>query len=235
MKNENPNHEVYYKEYVNTFAYYSKNNQKVAAINLWANGFTMFHGATIIREFDAFKNISISSKSPPDFQTLLPYINDGLADDIRIVTCFENFMKGTLILSDIVVHKVSKKNKSLRKNQENRPINKSEIFNSDSFLNFDFQNKDKWETSFQTLNFSWMLKPQYQAVINIPSDVLSIITKINDDRNKLHFMNLKEFSISNLKIDEYSKLISFVDTTIRKCIADLNENMSILREEIRNK
>jgi hypothetical protein len=222
----------FFKDYINIFAYFHKNNQKIAAINLWVNGFKILHGATIVKDFDTYQNIQFTETEAPDFTTLKPFINDSLMDDIRITTCFENFMKGVLILNDCVVHKLSNKNKVLKYEQTERPLKIEEVFNSTSFSNFNATNPSLWETIFQTLNFSWLLKPKYQSIINLPPEILSIITNINEERNKLHFITLGEFQFGKPTIDKYSKIIEFANTTIKRCILDLDGNMKEILEKI---
>ncbi len=220
------------KNHINTFAYFHKNNQKVAAINLWENGLKILHGATIVKSFDIYQNVQFSETRPPDFETLMPFINDSLMDATRVTTCFENFMKGILILNDCVVHKLTNKNKALKNEQVNRPIKVTEVFVVKSFSSFDPTKPELWETSFQTLNFSWMLKPKYQSIINLPTDILSIIMSINEERNKLHFISADEFQFGKSTIEKYSKIIAFANTTIMKCILDLDGNMKEMLEKV---
>jgi len=222
----------FFKDYINTFAYFHKNNQKIAAINLWTNGFKVFHGATIVKGFDIYEKIPFTETNPPDLKAIMPFINDSLMDDTRIITCFENFMKGVLIINDYVVHKLTNKNKALKYEQQKRPLKIAEVFNQTSFSNFDKTRPDMWETSFQTLNFSWMLKPKYQAIINLPNDVLSIIADINDERNKLHFISVGVFQFGKSTIEKYSKIIEFANVTIKKCILDLDSSMKAMLEKI---
>ena len=140
-------------------------------------------------------------------------------------------MKGILILNGFVVHQLTDKNKALKYEQWARPIKIDELFNSLTFSNFTGTKPETWETNFQTLNFSWILKPKYQAVINLPIDILSIIKQINEERNKLHFISINEFQFGKPTIDKYSKVIDFANTTIKKCILDLDSNMKQMIEE----
>jgi hypothetical protein len=224
--------DTFFKNYINTFAYFHKNNQKISTINLWVNGFGIFHGATVVKDFETFKNIKFSETKPPDFDTIKSFIDDGLMDDTRIVTCFENFMKGILLLNDYVVHKLTDKNKTLKYEQRERPLKITEVFTQTSFSNFDPTRPSSWETSFQTLNFSWMLRAQYQTIIKLPDDILSIISEINEQRNKLHFISASEFGFSNATIEKYSKIIGFANITIKKCILDLDKNLKTMLEKI---
>ncbi len=55
-----PKLDNFIKKYFNTFVYYHQNNQKIAAINLWFNGFSILYRATIIKGFDTYKNLEFS-------------------------------------------------------------------------------------------------------------------------------------------------------------------------------
>jgi predicted proteasome-type protease len=65
----------------------------------------------------------------------------------------------------------------------------------------------------------------------LPIDILSIIKQINEERNKLHFISINEFQFGKPTIDKYSKVIDFANTTIKKCILDLDSNMKQMIEE----
>ena len=77
-----------------------------------------------------------------------------------------------------------------------------------------------------------MLKPKYQAIIKLPIDILSIITEINEERNKLHFIATGEFQFGRPTIERYFKIIEFANTTIKNHILDLDSNLKTMLEKI---
>lgn len=224
----------FFIKYINTFAYYQKGNQNIAALNLMVNGYKILYGATIIKRFETYKSVEFTKENPPNFQTLLPFINDSLMDDTRIITCFENYMKGVLILNDFVVHLLTNKNKDLKYEQRDRPIKITEVFTPESFLHFNHSKPETWETIFQTLSFSWMLKLKYQDIINFPVDILSILTGINEERNKLHFISVDQFQFGKPTIDKYSKIINFANDIISRHILDLDATAKEMLDRIQN-
>lgn len=215
----------YLRHFPNIFTYLNKNDQKIAAITIWQNGLTLLNEARAVKEFDVFKNISFTELQPPNFEILFPFINDSLIDNIRIITCFENFMKGILIVNDYVVHKLTNKNKLLKNAQRNRPLKIFEVFTQSSFLNFEQTKPELFETYFQTVNFTWMLEPKYQEVINLPVDIISILVNLNAERNKLHFINRNTYRFGIATIENYSRIIDFANTTIKKRILDLENDL----------
>ncbi len=222
----------FFKKYINTFAYFHTNNQKIAAINLLFNGYKILQGATIVKGFDIYKNVSFTDKQHPDYNILSPFINDSLMDDIRIITCFENYMKAILILKNYVVHRISSIDKRLRTAQQERPILISELFIPTDFSNFDITRHSQWKTNFQTLNFSWMLKAKYQSVIELPQKMLELIKEINEERNKLHFISVDEFHFGKPTIERYESVIDFAQNVIKNSILDLDQNMKDLLKSV---
>jgi hypothetical protein len=222
----------FFKDHMNVFAYYAKQNQKVAAINLWFNGYRILHGATIVKKFEVYKNMPTGPDNPPDLDLVMFFWEDNIMDKTRIVTCYENFMKGILLLNDVVVHKLVKASNELKKAQRGLPVTINEVFTPQSFMQFDASKPKSWETSFQTINFSWMLEPAYQKIINLPPDVLELIRSINEERNKLHFMSIGEFQFGDSTIEKYGRIIEFADTVIKKCILDLDGNIKGLLENM---
>lgn len=225
----------FFKDHVNLVAYYDTRNQKVAAINLLFNGYRLFKGATIVRNFDVYKNMPVGPDTPPDINLIMSFFEDSIIGETRIITCFENFMKAMLLLNGIVVHKLANVSKDLRQVQRERPVKIEEVFTPESFSQPNMADPGKWETNFQTLNFSWMLKPAYQSIINLPADVLELVRSINEERNKLHFILLGEFQFGKSTIEKYGRIIEFADTIIRKCILDLDINMKAMIEAMEKK
>ncbi len=232
---EPANTEVMIQKYMHIFAYYHDYNRKVAALNLWVNGYRIFRGATIVKNFDIYKNIPYSKETRPDINTLYSFVADNIIDHTRIITCFENFMKGFLLLNNCVVHKLSNKNKMLKNAQMNRPIIVDELFSESSFKNFVQDKPEQWETTSNTVNFSWLLKPEYQKIINLPADIFSIIKDINDERNNLHFISVESFQFGKPTIDKYAKIIDFVEKIIYSSINELKQNLDIIKRKMQNK
>lgn len=219
-KNEN-----LFEEHINIYAYYQKGNQKIAAINLLFNGFKILQDAKVVKDFDLYRSIQYTEVQRPQQEVIAPFINNSLMDDTKIIICFENYMKAILIHNDYVVHKVTDKLKNLKFEQRDRPLKISEVFQQSSFTSYNPLTPSICETNYQTLNFSWMLKPKYQVIINLPTDLLAIISEINEERNKLHFMLSHTFSFGEKTIEKYQKIIEFADATIKKCIIELDPTM----------
>jgi hypothetical protein len=132
-------------------------------------------------------------------------------------------------LQGYVAHKLSKKNSTLRNSQNTRPIHISEVFSESSFTPFNLQNTADHETLEQTIMFSTLLTQQYQSVLQIPPDILSVLTKMNEERNKLHFINLTEFQLGKHTIVETRQMINFVSTIMIPQVQLLDKDMQTLK------
>lgn len=199
------------EKYFHVATYWHKSNLKTTASNLWANGISIFKRAEIIMRFDDYKSISAGRSTPPNIDDISPFIFESIMDKTRIITCFENFMKGVLILNGYVVHVISKSKKGLKKRQENEPILATDLFTLSSFDNLEKKNLTDLETTWKTINFTTLLKPGYQSILMLPKPILHALTRLNEERNMLHFVRVINFEHSEQLIKMYSDLIDFVD------------------------
>lgn len=219
--------EAFKKKYFYLLCYFDLTNQKIATVNLWANGLRIYKNATCIKYFSDLQSLSFSEKHPPDINKLFPFVNDNIIDNTRIITCFENFMKGSLILNGFVAHILTMKHKDLKYQQKERPIKASEVFTESSFRLINTKNEKDFDITTQTVNFSWLLKEDYQKVFNLPRDVVSILKEINNTRNRLHFMSIEQYFIGQSTISNLSKVKNFVENVYTPRLIDLNSNLKI--------
>jgi len=73
---------------------YLNDNKKIAAFNLWQDGLLILTKAKFFQQWDELKTLD-----PTDKSKILPFIHESIIDQTRIIICFENFMKGQLILN----------------------------------------------------------------------------------------------------------------------------------------
>jgi len=203
---------------------YYETNKKVAAFNLWDNGITAFRNAVFYKEWDR-----IGKLNPYNFAESIPYIKDSIIEKTRIITCFENFIKGQLILEEVLVHKVSAKHKQLASQQMERPIYTSELVDEDTFKYLDTKDLRKFDWTDFTIPFSWMMKESYQSKINLPPEILEALKSINAERNHLHFMNSVDFTWGPPIVEQYDSLINFVDTIMISCLDGLKQTLDDLK------
>lgn len=142
-------------------------------------------------------------------KTVTPFMWDWLIDEIRICLFFENFMKGELLYQGYVIHqfKDASNDKSSRigqliKRQQKQPISTSELLAQEVQAN---------ELHRKTITMELMLRPSYQELIRLPSDVLIIVKRMNENRNKLHFATDASGELGEALIRDLKILDAFVD------------------------
>ena len=219
-----PNQLPNFDDHINIFTYYHIKNCMISAVNLWYNGYRLFETAKVIKDFEIFKNLNYTETTPPDLNIIQPFILEGLMDDIRIITCMENYMKGELLLEGCVIHIINK-NAKLKKEQYKRPIKISEVFTKKSYERGNFDNKENSETKNKTLGFSTLLLPEYQEIIKLPKNILQIIVKMNEQRNKLHFIHKTQFTYSKSLVAELEELRKFVNGNMLGKILELQKKL----------
>jgi hypothetical protein len=205
---------------------YFQTNRKVTAYNLWDNSITTFRNSIFYREWERIKQLN-----PLNFEESVPYIKDSITEKTRIILCFENFIKGQLILNDVLVHRISKKHKNLKQQQEDRPVFLNELADENTFKYLDTKDQIQFDWTNFTLPFSTLTKENYQRIVNLPDEILTVLKDINTERNNLHFLSSLEFTWGQPVIEQYERLISFVDEVIEPNLLSLQGTL----EELRNK
>lgn len=61
-----------------------------------------------------------------------------------------------------------------------------------------------------------MFRQKYQAVIGIPTDVLAVVRRINESRNKLHFTSEVGGELSGKLVKDLKLLDAFVDLQLTR-------------------
>jgi len=163
---------------------YLKDNKKIAAFNLWQDGLLILTKAKFFQQWDELKTLD-----PTDKSKILPFIHESIIDQTRIIICFENFMKGQLILNEFLVHQLSDRHPKLKQLQKKRPINIDEVINEKTFKNLSTKPKSKFDWTEYTLRISTLFSQKYQEILNLPPGILSFLEEINSKRNKLHFFD----------------------------------------------
>jgi len=134
-------------------------------------------------------------------------------------------------LNDVLVHRISKKHKNLKQQQEDRPVFLNELADENTFKYLDTKDQIQFDWTNFTLPFSTLTKENYQRIVNLPDEILTVLKDINTERNNLHFLSSLEFTWGQPVIEQYERLISFVDEVIEPNLLSLQGTL----EELRNK
>lgn len=219
--------------------YFAKRNMAGVAMQLINTSIAIFNQCDIIKELSFltesinkdFKEIDINKLGRIAFQETI--------DNVRIVMCFENYMKAVLLSKGYIVHEIDRKLITLHpisnkiKNKE--PILISEFLNYESFYSDGNKICKIKGIRKETLQFSVLLNEKYQSIISLPPSLKIILKKRNEKRNHLHFQNSFRFNISKQVINELIEIKEFVDSMPNASdtiILENNLTMRHLKNEI---
>lgn len=201
--------------------YYAEQNAKAIALNLLTFGYENFASAIHvdrIDELEAFVNHPDFKKPEFFIKNVQQFAFDNLLDAIKICICFENYMKAKLLLNEFVVHEIKETTeyKTLKHNQKKRPIETFEIKKIETWKKIDGEESYYLPgLTKKTIQFNIMLnKEKYQKVIGLSPEIRKIISKINDQRNSLHFLTGEMGSYGKERVNEIKQIIDFVETEL---------------------
>jgi hypothetical protein len=116
----------------------------------------------------------------------MEYVN---YENLKIASGFELHLKARLLANDFVVHEIDGRNpdyKKLAKEQETRPISKTELF---AIRSYHFDGKKNYLPGLKeaSLKFSKLTdEPDYRKSLSLPDDQLDIIRDYRLLRNQIH-------------------------------------------------
>lgn len=175
-------------------------------------GVEEFYGAHIIKNIDKLEQMILytkgdTSKMIPFKDAVAEFIFHDLSDSIRICTCFENIMKGILMVNGYMVHTLKTDRLApLTKRQFKRPIPSAYIKKCGI---------TKKELSYKTVTFSLLLSDAYQAVKPLPDDVRSILKEINRSRNQLHLRDEMGTAFGQDTVADLRALMNYLDPWVK--------------------
>jgi len=231
MKNEEQNYAL---------AYFSPVTRYKFATSLIHFGISQFRRAKVISNYKKLCNL-IENQNPSkgDLRTLMEIVNDQLVDFVRIIICYENYLKAFLIANEYVVHELKQTGPyaDLFKDQRDRPISIFDLIQIDAFKLDREKDLFKHEgLTFKTLTISKLLSKKYQEVIQMQPKVFESLNKIKRYRNNVHF-----FLQEKGKVDpEFCNMLGHLIQYVEKVIVPnhdlmIEELIRIENEEIKNK
>jgi hypothetical protein len=204
-------------------AFFYRSQERRFSLNASMAAFAckIFEGAYKVKHYDQFKELceAVWADKAKD-EDMLPFLEEHILDQIRIITCFENMFKGFLLEKGFLIHVVSNESDflELHREQKKRPLVYTEIINEQNFYVKDGYPHFKGLTR-RTINFSTMLdKEEYRKQLEVDGRFLDLLRTINDDRNNLHMLMKADFTFST----ELNNI-----TLFRKLVASVKEQMEL--------
>lgn len=218
--------------------YFHKLNRQTFAMNMISFGSQTFRTAKHIEELDILKRIYMNKTGinllPEELEFVPEFVLSTITDWIKIIICFENFMKASLLLNGILIHEMNKDDKFLKRigNQRKKPILLSDYRKT---YNFSFNIEKRIlcleGITSKTLTMSTLLSKPYQKIIKLPQNILSTITEINRSRNNLHFYHKAMNSYGKDFFNQMDDLTSFVDNEMMNLKSHLEMNLKKAQKE----
>lgn len=204
--------------------YYSKNNSLGCAMNLIRFGYAQFLNNTKVKEINLYRNLCFDTEKniENDKLKISSFVLNNLIDSIRIVICFENYLKAIHLANGYLIHKLNKDIfPELAKQQFSRPILLSEIINQSKWeINEKLKTKNE-NTKNQikgimdsTISMKVLLSKEYLSIIKFPEDIANICKTYNEYRNNLHFYISERISFSKESYQELIKLVDYVNVHV---------------------
>lgn len=194
--------------------YYAPQNRLGTAQNLFHFAFSQFNRATCIRKLDQLEELIVENGKTTEIMDesklneLRPFIFDGLIDSIRIIVCYENFIKALLLINGYIVNVIdSNHSKQFHKNQKKRPL-----LLKDYCSQFPFKKDDKLDLDIipgltnRTLSFEIITSQQYIDLLQIPKGRITTVKKLYQKRNEIHFYVEEHFQYGKAQIDDLKEL-----------------------------
>ncbi len=182
-------------------AYKDDLNRDAFVVSLYHEAYKIFLSSILIGQFPILRDESRRTQEALDNGTFdirthqisqtqwqrMEYIN---LENFYIATGFELFYKSRILENDFLVNYLEDKNefKELRKEQRERPIHKSELFNiSGYFYDTTLQKNILKGITEKSLDFSLISKEiKYYETLNLSIDLLGIIEDFRRLRNQIH-------------------------------------------------
>ncbi|MBK7958955.1 MAG: hypothetical protein IPK03_13180 [Bacteroidetes bacterium] len=205
--------------------YYAPINSLGVAMNLISFGYLQFKNNTKIKEIELLKRLCFGTKefSKNDVNSALElFVSNNLIDSIRIIICFENYMKAEYFAQGYLIHRLNKeKFKDLAKEQNKRPVLLSEVLELSKWEINSTLKTFKESTRYQikgiltnTIGMKELLSVGYLTKINFPEDIANICKDYNTYRNNLHLYMEENMTLSEESFYELTKLTDFVNNKI---------------------
>lgn len=199
---------------------------------LAGNSITYFKKAYLIQNlskaenhFDnVFELLSNGAKRIPREDPI--FFEESLMDSIKIIICFENYMKAVLIRKGYLVHEIKLKDYG-RKFKPLGNINRTPI----KFTDYKKIERFYYDAGAEcyvlrglkssTISFNTLLNnSDYQDIIKLPLNIVRLLNSFNQYRNSLHLKSGDSSVYSKSYFAEIKGLIRFVN---KKMIAPYND------------
>ena len=206
--------------------YYNPINSLGLAMNLFSFGYLQLSKISLISNYSELVYLIESSnkKETPNFEIASKFAIESLIDSIRITICFENFMKGILLLNGYTIHRLKRKEfKLLSDKQSEQPVQISEILKGRNWEinpeikandeNIKFQIKGILKT---TIGMKELKMPLYQSTLKIDKKIMEICKPYFEYRNNVHLHVSGDLTFTNSTSQDIKSLVKYINDHLVK-------------------
>jgi len=218
----------YFEKYLHILCYSSEEARAYVAANILTHSGEIFKRTKCIVDRAMLEDAISNRTVQIPVNEIMEFVFESIIDKIRIITCFENYMKAVLLENGYVVHNINGIiHKQFKSDQANLPVKIADIFTTSSFQNIDQKAKKQQEVIETTLKFSTLLKPAYTKVVGLSANIITDLREINNERNKLHLTSTATFEWGGGYTERYDRIEKYFNETIYPTILNAyNKNLS---------
>lgn len=187
-------------------AYYTNRNALMLGASLYSFSYLTLSNTYKILNLDKFKWL-INNK---DIVQATPFITHHMTDCVRIVSAFENYMKGLLLSNGFVAHKIKHTGefKPLYEKQKTEPVTLKELLNGKPMKMVDGHYIVEGITK-KTIPMHYLLADGYKQKAELQDNVHQLFSEYNSERNNIHFFPKLEIKFTDKVAREMESLIKF--------------------------
>lgn len=168
------------------------------------------------------KDVVLFNKNRELWNLLFEFVREELIDSVRIVICFENYMKSVLLRKKYLIHEIEHRDqtklKTLSMKQKTEPVSIEEFRKLDSIKYDDVTGENLFSAIKREKTLPvWKLlnEVKYKEVIDLPNEIHHFVMAHVNKRNSFHFLTEgNSASCGKGRLDEMMQLAKFVDDRI---------------------
>jgi len=216
------------------FTYHSERALKSVISGLISFGVQIFDSCYKIKNIETLNEIveGIMNQREIRDEVIMPFVQEHLMDNIRIITAFENISKSLLLNQRKVVHVIDGNIfPDLHKRQRKEPIPFHEYLTESNKVVENGIHTFKGLTT-KTLTFSTMFnKEAYLDELKCPAPIVEILNGINMERNELHFTLSAsiQFDKDLQELRELNKMIDVLKLDLKHNMPDSDSTLVLKR------
>jgi len=192
--------------------YFNQKKARQFSASLIRFGFMNFQSAKVIKDFDKLGALGDINNFQQNYNEIFQFTLESLNDAIKIIGCFDNYMKAILLSEGFLVNIIEGEGyEALAIAQQTRPIHLEEMTAIRDFEGDEEQGYYLAGISPQIITFDTMLELRYQELLQIPTDLIDALRSLAEKKENQPFYHYIELALSKQAIENFAAMKSFVE------------------------